>query len=109
MTLSLGLYDLVLTEAVARSLDAIAPDVPDLRDFDSAEVADRLVEVLGRQLRIILDNLSGDIDKAQAHAQLDFINGLLVHLRGDNRVVDELVDPIKFPPRVLHTIRGPGV
>src|SRR5690349_14879929 len=37
MTLSRGLYDLVLTEAVARSLDAIAPDVPDLRDFDSAQ------------------------------------------------------------------------
>ena len=108
MTLSRGLYDLILTEAVARSLDAIAPDVPDLRDFDSAEVADRLVEVLGRQLRIILDNLSGDIDKVQAHAQLDFINGLLAHLRGDNRVIDELVDPIQPPPRILHTIRGPG-
>ncbi|HEX5072465.1 MAG TPA: hypothetical protein VFW03_04660 [Gemmatimonadaceae bacterium] len=31
MTFPRGLYDLFLTEAVARALDGVAPDVPDVR------------------------------------------------------------------------------
>src|SRR5690349_17146351 len=69
MTLPRGLYDLVLTETVARSLDAIPPDIADLREVDRAEFADRLVESLGRQLRKILDELDDDGDNTQAHAQ----------------------------------------
>ena len=66
MTLARGLYDLVLTEAVARFLDAIAPDVADLREFDRAELADRLVESHRCQLHI-LDELHDTGDKAPAH------------------------------------------
>ena len=52
-----GLYDLFLTDAVARLLDGDAPNVPDVRDLDNEEVAERLTEALGRQLRALLDHL----------------------------------------------------
>jgi plasmid stabilization system protein ParE len=91
MTLSRGLYDLVLTEAVARSLEEIAPDVPHLGDFDNADAAERLIEVLGRQLRHILDHLDGG-DEGRAQAQLALVNALLAQLRADRHEAEDLVD-----------------
>ena len=80
MSLSRGLYDLVLTEAVARALEQIGHDVPDLHDLDNADTAERLIEVLGRQLRSILDHLDSG-DEGPAHAQLALVNGLLAQIR----------------------------
>src|SRR5688500_20380974 len=107
MTLSRGLYDLVLTQAVARSLGAIAPDVADLRDLDTEDAAERLIEVLGRQLRGLLDHLGAGHDE-QVRSQLELVNGLLAQLRADRRAAEDLVDSIEIPPRVLRAIHAPA-
>src|SRR5688500_9975448 len=107
MTLSRGLYDLVLTQAVARSLGAIAPDVADLRDLDTEEAAERLIEVLGRQLRGLLDHLGAGHDE-QVRSQLELVNGLLAQLRAERRETGDLVDPVENPPRILRAIHGPA-
>jgi superfamily II DNA or RNA helicase/HKD family nuclease len=107
MTFPRGLYDLVLTEAVARSLENLAPDVPALRDLDTEEVTERLIDVLGRELRGILDHLDGGHEE-EARAQLELVNGLLAQLRADRRSSEELVELVETPPRILQSIRGPG-
>lgn len=107
MTRPRGLYDLVLTEAVARSLDGLAPDVPDVRDLSDDEAPERFIEVLGVQLRRILDELS-DTDSERARAQLALVNDLLRQLRDDHSFAHELIDPIATPTQILRAIHGSG-
>jgi len=107
MSLSRGLYDLVLTDAVTRALGEIAPDVPDIRDLDEAETPGRLVEVLGQQLRRILDHLDGE-DSERARAQLALVNDLLRRIRTDRPSARDIVDAVATPPRVLRAVHGPG-
>ena len=102
-----GLYDLILTESVARSLDSIAPDVSDVRELDADEAPERLLDALGRQLRGILSDIEAG-DTSDAHEQLALVNELLKQLRSDYPKSGDSIDPVLAPPRVLQAIRGPA-
>lgn len=116
MALSDGLYDLLLTEGLARSLAA-------LDDPGSAEVVslkggapEVLVDVITRQLGAILDDVVGDdIDKPKR--QLELVNELPVMLRhrlaaGDNSDASsgsaEVIDLVAQPLRVLRAVQREG-
>ena len=112
MELPDGLYDLLLTEGLARSLDAIdarSANVSALR----GSAAELLADVITRQLATILDDVSGD-DAAKAKRQLELVNDLLVTLRqrlrpsiassGDGAYA-EVVDLVASPMRILKAVQ----
>ncbi len=112
MTLPNGLYDLLLTEGLAKSLAAIDPNSADVLALKGG-VTDFLADVITRQLAIVLDNVSGDgSDKAKR--QFELVNDLLVTLRQRLRLSDvsngdlqsaEVVDLVASPMRVLKAIQ----
>ena len=79
MTLPDGLYDLLLTEGLARSLAALDPANAEVMALKGS-AAEFLAEVLTRQLGAILDDLAGD-DADKPLRQLELVNDVLVMLR----------------------------
>ena len=112
MALPDGLYDLLLTEGLARSLAAVGPsgvEVPALKG-GAPEV---LADVITRQLASILEDLGGD-DSEKPRRQLELVNELLVMLRrrltGGHASVAapstaEVVDLVASPLRVLRAVQ----
>ena len=112
MTLSDGLYDLLVTEGLARSLADLDPHRVDLRAPDG-DAADLLVELIGRQLGAVLEDLAGD-DNGKARVQLELVNTLLATLRqrlgsgsaaGATTTTAELIDLVSSPLRVLRAVQ----
>jgi superfamily II DNA or RNA helicase/HKD family nuclease len=104
-----GLYDLLLTESLARRLDPRDARI-DTLGSDSHE---RLAEVLSEQLGKILGDLGGD-DEERLHRQLGLVNALLVDLRQRLRrsahaKAAALIDPIRTPPRRLTAVNRRGL
>jgi len=105
MSLHDGLYDLLITEALASRLDPAIAEVLSLGQGG----ADVLAEAITRQLATILDELPGD-ETGKAARQLAFVNALLVTLR--ERVAaqtpavasDDVVDLVASPLRMLKAI-----
>lgn len=112
MALPDGLYDLLLTEGLARSLAAIDPSGADVLALQGG-AAEFLADVITRQLAAILDDVSGEnTDKAKR--QLELVNELLVMLRqrlnGANNSAGadasaEVVDLVASPLRVLRAVQ----
>lgn len=111
MALPDGLYDLLLTEGLARSLtdiDASRTDVSALK----GGATDFLADVITRQLSTILDDMSGD-EAEKAKRQLELVNELLLVLRqrlagsGSNGVSSSgsVVDLVAPPLRVLKAVQ----
>ena len=107
-----GLYDLLLTEGLARSLAAIDPTCADVLALKGG-AAEFLADVITRQLATILDDVSGD-DADKAKRQLELVNELLVMLRqrlhanaGSSGVSAsaEVVDLVASPLRVLRAVQ----
>jgi superfamily II DNA or RNA helicase/HKD family nuclease len=112
MALPDGLYDLLLTEGLARSLAAIDPSSADVLALKGS-AAELLADVITRQLATILDDVSGD-DADKAKRQLELVNDLLVTLRqrlkpstGSNGDLGsaEVVDLVASPMRVLRAVQ----
>lgn len=112
MALPDGLYDLLLTEGLARSLAAIDPTCADVLALKGG-AAEFLADVITRQLATILDDVSGD-DADKAKRQLELVNELLVMLRqrlhanaGSSGVSAsaEVVDLVASPLRVLRAVQ----
>lgn len=112
MTLRDGLYDLLLTEGLARSLNALDPQRVDLRLLDG-DAADLLVDLIGRQLGAVLEDVAGDND-GKARAQLELVNALLVTLRqrlgsdsaaGTVAAAADVIDLVSPPLRVLRAVQ----
>jgi superfamily II DNA or RNA helicase/HKD family nuclease len=112
MALPDGLYDLLLTEGLARSLAAIDPTCADVLALKGG-AAEFLADVITRQLATILDDVSGD-DAEKAKRQLELVNELLVMLRhrlhanaGSNgaSASAEVVDLVASPLRVLRAVQ----
>ena len=109
MALPDGLYDLLLTEGLARSLAAIDPISADVLALKGG-TAEFLAEVITRQLANILDDVAGD-DSDKAKRQLDLVNELLLMLRqrlhaGDGSAASaEVVDLVVSPLRVLRAVQ----
>jgi superfamily II DNA or RNA helicase/HKD family nuclease len=112
MALPNGLYDLLLTEGLARSLAAVDPNSADVLALKGG-ATDLLADAITRQLAAILDDVSGDgADKAKR--QLELVNDLLVTLRqrlqpsdGSNGDLPsaEVVDLVASPMQVLRAIQ----
>jgi superfamily II DNA or RNA helicase/HKD family nuclease len=112
MPLHDGLYDLLLTEGLARSLVALDPDSADVQALRGG-AAEFLAEAMTRQLATILDDVDGDGDD-KARRQLELVNGLLVTLRQRLTAVQnsigstssaEVVDLVEPPLRVLRAVK----
>lgn len=111
MALPDGLYDLLLTEGLARSLADIDPTRADVSALKGG-AAEFLADVITRQLSTILDDVSGD-EGEKAKRQLELVNGLLVMLRqrlAGSRAdgaswAGEVVDLVAPPLRVLRAVQ----
>jgi superfamily II DNA or RNA helicase len=111
MALPDGLYDLLLTEGLARSLADLDPSRADVSALKGG-AAEFLADVITRQLSTILDDVSGD-EAEKAKRQLELVNGLLVMLRQRlaGRSADgvsasgEVVDLVAPPLRVLRAVQ----
>jgi hypothetical protein len=112
MALPDGLYVLLLTEGLTRSLAALDPISADVLALKGG-AAEFLADVITRQLAIILDDVSGD-DADKAKRQLELVNELLVMLRqrlnasGDSNGASasaEVVDLVASPLRVLRAVQ----
>lgn len=112
MALPDGLYDLLLTEGLARSLAALDPISADVLALKGG-AAEFLAEVITRQLGAILDDVAGD-DADKPRRQLELVNDLLVMLRqrlsaGGNSAAAmasaDVVDLVASPLRVLRAVK----
>ena len=111
MALPDGLYDLLLTEGVARSLTELDPARTDVSALKGG-AAGFLTDVITRQLSTILDDVSGD-EAEKAKRQLELVNELLVMLRqrlaGNSAdgasAAGEVVDLVAPPLRVLRAVQ----
>lgn len=111
MALPDGLYDLLLTEGLARSLADLDPSRADVSALKGG-AAEFLADVITRQLSTILDDVSGD-EAEKAKRQLELVNGLLVMLRqrlaGSSAdgasAAGEVVDLVAPPLRVLRAVQ----
>lgn len=79
MTLADGLYDLLLTEDLTRTLSALAPGRAVIRPLDG-DAVERFAELVARQLAAMLSDMAG-ADDERARRQLALVNALLVELR----------------------------
>ena len=111
MALPDGLYDLLLTERLARSLTDIDPSRADVSAL-KGQATERLTDLITRQLASILGDVSGD-EAEKARRQLELVNGLLVMLRqrlaGSSAdgasATGEVVDLVAPPLRVLRAVQ----
>ena len=112
MALPDGLYDLLLTEGLARSLAALDPISADVLALKGG-AAEFLAEVITRQLGTILDDVAGD-DADKPRRQLELVNDLLVMLRQRlstaaarlrRSASAEVVDLVASPLRVLRAVK----
>lgn len=111
MALPDGLYDLLLTEGLARSLATFDPSRADVSALKGG-AAEFLADVITRQLSTILDDVSGD-EAEKAKRQLELVNGLLVMLRqrlagssaDGTSAAGEVVDLVAPPLRVLRAVQ----
>lgn len=112
MALPDGLYDLLLTEGLARSLAELAPSRADVSPLKGG-ATEFLTDAITRQLGTLLDDLPGE-DADKVKAQLELVNGLLVMLR--QRLVGgvgevgtgpsaDVIDLIASPLRVLRAVQ----
>lgn len=115
MSLPDGLYDLLLTEGISRSLSAVEATKYDVRSL-KGNASEYLVDVVARQLATILEDIAGD-DLDKMKRQLELANDLLVALRqlnvGKNQTArspgsDEIVDLIASPIRQLKAVKHDG-
>ena len=112
MALPDGLYDLLLTEGLARSLAALDPISADVLALKGG-AAEFLAELITRQLGAILDDVAGD-DADKPRRQLELVNDLLVMLRqrlstgGSSAAAmasADVVDLVASPLRVLRAVK----
>ena len=107
-----GLYDLLLTEGLARSLAELAPGSVDVRAL-KAGAAEQLADLITQQLGAILDDMQGD-DAERHRRQLDLVNELLVTMRqrllagpagGTAAAPADVVDLVASPLSVLRAVQ----
>jgi len=112
MALPDGLYDLLLTEGLARSLATLDPISADVLALKGG-AAQFLAEVITRQLGAILDDVVGD-DADKPRHQLELVNDLLLMLRqrlsaGGSSAASlasaDVVDLVASPLRVLRAVK----
>ncbi|CAN5879377.1 DEAD/DEAH box helicase [soil metagenome] len=99
---------MIVTEAAARSIDALQPDTVTLENLRSDAAADRLIDALREQLVRVVQDLDSGANEAHVLRQLLLINDLLRHIRGCEMADADAVDLLAQPPRVLRGIYPSG-
>src|SRR5690349_13930401 len=108
MQLPEGLYDAVVTHSLAQALQQLdVKAATALAPLPVGEVAERLSEAFARQLANLLDALRTE-DRGSAEQELGLVNGLLLHLREQQRAAADALDPFVAPPLVLRAIHHSG-
>lgn len=109
MTLPNGIYDLLVTEDLAKRID---PDNSQIHSLDG-DASELMSDLIGRQLSAILASLPGEgADHAQR--QLELVNEVLTqvrkHLAGKAPIAspDSVVDLVSKPARQLKAIKSHG-
>lgn len=89
-----GPRDELVTESLARKLEAVGPDLVEVSDLDPAEAPDRLAQHAKDQIRFVLDGDSPSDSQASA------VNEALSFIEGD------LSEPVDLPARILEGIKS---
>jgi len=112
MALPDGVYDLLLTESLARSLAGMPRDQTEFSSL-AGSGAELLASAISRQLAAVLEDMAGD-DSEKSKRQLELVNHLLVSLRqrlNDSGVplatssAAENVDLVESPLQVLKAVQ----
>lgn len=107
MELRDGLYDQIITQSVSQMLAGLGRgEAWKATGLGAEEVADRLGQVMAKELSLLLDEVGGDAD-VKTKRQLEFFNGLIAHVRRQAGVVgdpDVLIDP----PQLLRSVSRLG-
>lgn len=113
MNTNAGLYDLIISDSLARALESLPPGLTAKEnDLQPLEAAEAFIDAAGRQLTGIMESINAadaDSYKERLLASATLINDLLVHARalaGSKRFE---LDPISQPPRKLLAIASQGI
>ena len=100
-----GLYDQLLTNSLAEALAQFGePAWRTVETLGHDQLAERLVEALGKQLSSALDSIAGNDERDRAHLQVALINSLIVHLRQQGAAMAEHLDPFPEPAQILRAL-----
>lgn len=105
-----GLYDLPISVSLANVLEGLPNSSKTVEGLVDTDRAERLAEVLARQLVLALDDVKGEGDE-KALRQVELVNAMLVLLRTRVADSDLTIDEISEPGRRLcavHRIRNPS-
>ena len=99
-----GLYDQLITDSIAGELARIGnADWRTVETLSPDQVAERLIEALGRQLTGALVGVGG-AEGVRAERQLALINSLIAHLRQQSAALAEHLDRFAEPAQVLRAL-----
>jgi len=108
-----GVYELLLSEGLAKKLDSLPPgQYPELNDLSPEEASQVFAEAAARQIAILIDELEGGTarngtERLLASARL--VNDLLAYARERTGHADPVSDRFIEPPRRLVSIGPKGV
>lgn len=103
MELRDGLYDLVITQSVAQMLSGLERGYEwKAAGLGAEDVAERLGQVMAKELTLLLDEIGGDTD-AKAKRQLELFNGLIAHVRSQTGITGS-PDVVIEPPQLLRSV-----
>lgn len=106
MSLPFGLYDQLITEAIARHLDKRADGVA-IDELRAVDATSFLTDLIARTLTDILDDLRGS-ETDLLTQQMEIVNALIVKLRTFSSSAALDVDTVASPLRRLRAIHTAG-
>jgi hypothetical protein len=108
MNLPRGLYDRLVTSALARRLEQLADSEAVLDALFSADAAPLLADFIAQSLSRVLEDAQGD-PSTHSERQLAVVNALLVDLRSRLTLDPERAeDSLPSPPRRLRAVHAVG-
>ncbi len=109
MQLPDGLYDKFVTRSLEQLIAGLRdPSCRTLEPLPSAEAPERIIEALGKQLAILLDELKGEKSDTTSR-QLALVNDVLVHLQRLFSSSTTDADLLVEPPQILRAVHRVGL
>ena len=100
-----GLYDRLLTSSLVEEIAEFGePAWRTVEALGHDQLAERLIEALGRQLSSALDSIAGNDERDRARLQIALINSIIVHIRQQGATIAEHLDPILEPAQILRSL-----
>jgi superfamily II DNA or RNA helicase/HKD family nuclease len=107
VSLPRGLYDQAVTDALTPRIAALPENGVQLDPVSGDDATRLLLDVLGRSLERIVQELPGT-EAERVAAGLELVNELLVSLRERSKSNFDLVDRVSPPVRRLRSVHPPG-